>query len=74
VAGRDKLEIGAGEGNRALVFSLEGFRRLNTFNAHSDKKRHFHSLIALPHLTAFDISEIDRDLHEVLAEMSGAPL
>jgi len=29
--------IGAGEGNRTLVFSLEGFRRLNTFNVRSDK-------------------------------------
>jgi hypothetical protein len=38
--------IGAGEGNRTLVFSLEGFRRLNTFNARSDKNRHFHSLNA----------------------------
>jgi hypothetical protein len=31
--------IGAGEGNRTLVFSLEGFRRLNTFKAHSDKRQ-----------------------------------
>ncbi|RQH15711.1 hypothetical protein [Bradyrhizobium sp. RP6] len=29
--------IGAGEGNRTLVFSLEGFQRLNTSNVHSDK-------------------------------------
>ena len=29
--------FGAGEGNRTLVFSLEGFRRLNTVNVHSDK-------------------------------------
>jgi hypothetical protein len=29
--------IGAGEGNRTLLFSLEGCRRLNTVNAHSDK-------------------------------------
>jgi hypothetical protein len=28
---------GAGEGNRTPVFSLEGFRRLNTVNVHSDK-------------------------------------
>jgi hypothetical protein len=35
---RQSIEsIGAGEGNRTLVFSLEGFRRLNTFNARSDK-------------------------------------
>jgi hypothetical protein len=27
-----------GGGNRTLVFSLEGFRRLNTFNAYSDKR------------------------------------
>jgi hypothetical protein len=33
------LSIGAGEGNRTLVFSLEGFRRLNTVNARSDKSR-----------------------------------
>jgi len=32
-----RKRIGAGEGNRTLVFSLEGFRRLNTFNARSDK-------------------------------------
>jgi hypothetical protein len=31
--------FGAGEGNRTLVFSLEGFRRLNTFKAHSDKRQ-----------------------------------
>jgi hypothetical protein len=31
--------IGAGEGNRTLVFSLEEFRWLNTFKAHSDKGR-----------------------------------
>jgi phage terminase large subunit GpA-like protein len=37
---------GAGEGNRTLVFSLEGFRRLNTFKGHSDKNCHFHSLNA----------------------------
>ena len=30
-------ENGAGEGNRTLVFSLEGFRRLNAVNDHSDK-------------------------------------
>ena len=30
-------KIGAGEGNRTLVFSLEGFRRLNTFNGRLDK-------------------------------------
>jgi hypothetical protein len=29
--------IGAGEGNRTLVFSLEGSRRLNTFNPYSDQ-------------------------------------
>jgi hypothetical protein len=29
--------IGAGEGNRTLVFSLEGFRRLKPINARSDK-------------------------------------
>src|SRR4051812_42956279 len=29
--------IGAGEGNRTLVFSLEGVRQLNTFKARSDK-------------------------------------
>jgi hypothetical protein len=35
---RQSLEkIGAGEGNRTLVFSLEGFRRLNTYNGPSDK-------------------------------------
>ena len=28
--------LGAGEGNRALLFSLEGFRQLNTFNNRSD--------------------------------------
>jgi hypothetical protein len=29
--------VGAGEGNRTLVFSLEGFRRLKPINARSDK-------------------------------------
>jgi len=37
--------VGAGEGNRTLVFSLEGFRRLNTFNVNSDKENYFRSLI-----------------------------
>jgi hypothetical protein len=32
-------KLGAGEGNRTLVFSLEGFRRMNTFKAHSDKRQ-----------------------------------
>jgi hypothetical protein len=37
---------GAGEGNRTVVFSLEGFRRLSTFKANSDKKGYFRALIA----------------------------
>src|SRR5882762_2489508 len=40
------LGDGAGEGNRTLVFSLEGCRGLNTYNAHSDKRPHFNSLNA----------------------------
>jgi hypothetical protein len=32
-----RKRFGAGEGNRTLVFSLEGFRRLRTINTHSDK-------------------------------------
>jgi hypothetical protein len=36
------LGDGAGEGNRTLVFSLEGFRRLNTFNTLSDKSQQNH--------------------------------
>ena len=37
---------GAGEGNRTLVFSLEEFRQLNTFNARSDRSSQNPSLDA----------------------------
>jgi hypothetical protein len=37
VARKSLKNYGAGEGNRTLVFSLEGFWRLNTFNVRSDK-------------------------------------
>src|SRR6188472_3324962 len=54
---------GAGEGNRTLVFSLEGFRRLNTLNGRLDKSAPIASLnqtlffalskqaVSSPHLT-----------------------
>jgi hypothetical protein len=36
-SGKPLKKIGAGEGNRTLVFSLEGFRSFNVFQRHSDK-------------------------------------
>jgi hypothetical protein len=39
-------KIGAGEGNRTLVISLEGTRRLRDFNGHSDISRRFAPLSA----------------------------
>ncbi|MGY3494172.1 hypothetical protein [Bradyrhizobium sp. USDA 4502] len=32
-----QADVGAGEGNRTLVFSLEGVRRLHAFKGRSDK-------------------------------------
>jgi hypothetical protein len=46
--------IGAGEGNRTLVISLEGSRRANIFNAFSDKSP---SSAALCHKRNFRLSE-----------------
>jgi hypothetical protein len=39
------VAAGAGEGNRTLVFSLEGCRVLNAFNAYSDKMRQLLALV-----------------------------
>ena len=44
--------IGAGEGNRTLVFSLEGFRQPNGIKPHSDKSAPY------VQLSAFRFSEL----------------
>ena len=45
--------VGAGEGNRTLVFSLEGHLRLNAFKARSEPKYHSRRIEPLQVLSSF---------------------